>query len=52
MPSALAAKSIRTRRTPSEERYPGWVRCALMVGLPGMFWALLFVGAQAAAHYL
>ena len=43
---------VPARRAEKDKPYPGWIKCTLMVGLPGMLWALLFVGAQAAIHHL
>ncbi len=52
MSEVLRSTSAPMRRAAKDRPYPGWIKCTLMVGLPGMLWALLFVGAQAAIHHL
>ncbi len=52
MSAIMSSTPVQARRAGKDKPYPGWIKCTLMVGLPGMLWALLFVGAQAAMRHL
>jgi hypothetical protein len=49
--SKVGVRSASPVRRQAAETYPGWVKCTLMIGLPGMFWALLFTGIGMTFHH-